>query len=82
MKTLRVKAAAGRKVPIHASVARAIGGAQLFVEGDAEHELPDVSFVRRRIAVGDLVVVGRTHTTSVKAGPHTAAPSAPVKKES
>lgn len=55
MKTMRVKAAPGRKVPIHPSVARANGGGMLFVEGE-EIDLPNVSYVRRRIAAGDLVV--------------------------
>ncbi len=57
MKTVRVKAAPGRRVPIHESVARAGGGEQLFIHGDHEHDLPDVSFVRRRITAGDLIVV-------------------------
>ncbi len=64
--TVRVKAAPGRRVPIHTAVARSPGGMQLYVEGDGEHELPDVGYVRRRIAAGDLVVVpaesGRTST--------------------
>lgn len=60
MKTIRVKAAPGRKVPIHSSVARDVGGEQLFIHGEKEHELPDVSFVRRRINVGDLVIVNKS----------------------
>jgi hypothetical protein len=64
-----VKAAAGRRVPIHASVARGIGGAQLFVEGDDEIDLPDVGFVRRRIAVGDLELVAPVPSPSKPSAP-------------
>ncbi len=90
MKTVRVKAAPGRKVPIHESVARAGAGEQLFVHGDHEHDLPDVSFVRRRIVAGDLVVVEAAPVAksfgdvkpfdSVTPGTHTAAPLTPRKE--
>ena len=72
--TLRVKAGKGRRCPIHPTVATGVGGAMLFIAGDEEHDLPDVSYVRRRIAVGDLVVV--TPVPSM-----TPAPSAPPKEK-
>jgi len=57
MKTIRVIAAKGRRVPIHHSVASAPGGAMLTI-GDAESvELPLMSYVRRRINAGDLIEV-------------------------
>ena len=56
MKTVRVIAAPGRKVPIHPSIATAPGGQLLIVEDGHAVELPDSSYVRRRMRAGDLVL--------------------------
>ncbi len=53
-KTIRVIAAKGRRVPIHPSVQTAPGNTMMYVTDDKPVELPDVSYVRRRMRAGDL----------------------------
>ncbi len=54
-KTIRVIAAPGRRVPLHSSIATGPGGAMVYVSGDKPVELPDASYVRRRMRAGDLI---------------------------
>ena len=55
--TVLVTAAAGRLCPIAAIDATAPGGRLLYVKPGDEVELPNSSYVRRRIAAGDLVEI-------------------------
>lgn len=57
MSTIRVIAAPGRLVPIHKSVASAPGGRMLFIDDATEVDVPDVSYIRRRVNAGDLLLV-------------------------
>lgn len=68
MKTLKVIAAKGRRVPIHPRLATGVGGSLLVVGDDEAVELPNASGVRRRIRAGDLV--------EVKPAPHPVTPVA------
>lgn len=70
--TILVRAAKGRRVPIHTSVAAAPGGRMLFVDDSEDVELPRCSYVLRRIRRGDLVVV-----KPAPAAPPAPAPAAP-----
>jgi hypothetical protein len=80
---MKVIAAKGRVVPISTRVATGPGGKMIFV-GDANAvELPDVSFVRRRINAGDLVEVAIATTSAppaVAPAPVTAPAATPTKE--
>jgi hypothetical protein len=71
VKKLRVIAAKGRLVPIHSSVASEPGGRLLKIDDQESREVPDCSYVRRRLAAGDLELVGAPIST---AAPTTSAP--------
>ncbi len=62
--TVLVTAAPGRIVPIAASDASAPGGRMLLVNPGDEVELPNSSYVRRRINAGDLVLVKKPAASS------------------
>lgn len=79
---MKVIAAKGRRVPINSRIATGPGGKMLVVGDDKAVDLPDVSFVRRRINVGDLIEVT---TATTKAPPAVApvpvtAPAVPAKE--
>ncbi len=52
-----VTAAHGRSVPLHHTTARKPGGGLLIVREGDKVEVPLDAYVRRRIRVGDLVIV-------------------------
>lgn len=57
-----VSAAPGRLCPIAPSDATAPGGRLLICTPDEVYRLPSTSYVRRRIAAGDLIVVPEPKT--------------------
>ncbi len=69
--SVTVTAAEGRIVPIAPSDATAPGGRLLMVNPGDVVELPNSSYVRRRIAAGDLVVVAPSSSSSAPRKPAT-----------
>ena len=78
-KTLRLIAAKGRRVPIHPSVAAGPGGALLIVGETTAVDLPDCSFVRRRMRAGDLIPAPSTTTRPIDP-PNPGPSTVPVKE--
>jgi len=78
--TIRVKAAPGRMCPIHKSVATAPGNRMLVIDDATERDLPDVSYVRRRINAGDLVVVDPAAAKPAAPAPLPPPPTAATKE--
>lgn len=63
--TVIVTAPEGRATPLHRTTGRLPGGGLLIVNPGEEVEVPHDSYVRRRIARGDLVIVNKAAKSAI-----------------